>query len=118
MLKLFNTLSRKKENEKFFNAVLPIISAIKDETAKHLSFWKTHVSLQNRTDKKIEKIILCGGDSNLIGLPEYLSDTLNLPVKLANPWINIVSSENYIPEIDFRESLMYATAIGLALRSI
>ncbi len=111
-------LSRKKENEKIFNAVMPIVSAIKNEAYKHMSFWKTHIISRNNADGEIKKIILCGGDSNLTGLSEYLSDILNLPVELGNPWINIAFPEDYIPEIEFKESLMYSTAIGLALRKI
>jgi hypothetical protein len=39
-------------------------------------------------------------------------------VELGNPWINITDFKYYIPEIEFEDSLMYATAIGLALRTI
>ena len=66
--------------------------------------------------RKISKIILCGGESTLAGLPEFLSYELKMKVELGNPWVNAVSFEDYIPEIERRDSLAYSTVIGLALR--
>lgn len=103
-------LVKSKENEKIFNSLLPLVSVIKDEIHKLIIYCNS----QNR----VSKILLGGGDSNLIGLPEYLSYELKLPVELGNPWVNIISFKEHIPEIELRESLIYATALGLALRSI
>ena len=66
----------------------------------------------------IEKIYLCGGDSNLAGFVEYLSTGLGISVKIeiANVFVNVNSLNTYVPEINFSDSLSYATAIGLALR--
>ena len=98
-------------------SILPLISAIKDEAKKNMIFWETHAShLHNRKKGKIEKIFLCGGDANLTGLPEYLAHSLRIKVELANVWINAFSFEDYVPEIFFKDSLNYATAVGLALR--
>jgi Tfp pilus assembly PilM family ATPase len=58
---------------------------------------------------------LCGGDSNLIGLPEYLSSSTKNPIEIANVWVNIINNEKYIPEIKFEDSLTYVAALGLAL---
>lgn len=106
-----------KENEKLFSALLPVVSSISREAKRHLTYWETHTD-DIAANKGIERAILCGGDANLIGLAEYLCHELKIPVELANPWINITPFEDYIPEIEFNDSLMYATAIGLALRSI
>lgn len=102
--------NKKDNNEEVFVALLPLVSAIKDEIKKHIAYW-------NSRREKIEKIILCGGDSNLPGFTEYLAYELKIPVELCNPWANIVSFEEYIPGIALKDSLMYATALGLALRS-
>jgi type IV pilus assembly protein PilM len=100
-------LVKSKENEKIFNSLLPLVSVIKDEIHKLIIY-----------SDRVSKILLCGGDSNLIGFPEYLSYELKLPVELGNPWVNIISFKEHIPEIELRESLIYATALGLALRAI
>ena len=111
-------LLKTKENEKFFSAILPVVSAIKGEAGRHLSYWKSHAPGGEGTNKEIENIILCGGDSNLKGLSEYLAAELGAVVQLGNPWINVASFEDYVPEIELRESQIYATAIGLALRGL
>lgn len=100
-----------------YAAIMPTVSVIKDEAEKSLSFWETHAEhTHGNGHAKIEKIILCGGDSNLYGLPEYLSRSLKIKTELANVWVNAASLEDYIPEISFRESLGYATAVGLGLK--
>lgn len=108
---------RSRSNEKVFNAILPVVSVIKDESSKNIAYWDSHLAEHGAGSAKISKIFLCGGDSNLFGLTEYLSYELKLPVKLGNPWVNLISFEEYIPQIELRASLAYATAIGLALRS-
>jgi len=36
-------------------------------------------------------------------------------VEVANIWVNILNLRKKIPEIDFKKSLSFTTAIGLAL---
>jgi type IV pilus assembly protein PilM len=105
---------RGAENEKVFNSLLPIISVIKDEIGKCIAYWDSN--LTGSEVKPVSKVLLCGGDSNLFGLPEYFSYELKMPVELGNPWTNILSFDDYIPEIELRESLAYSIALGLALR--
>ena len=61
---------------------------------------------------------LHGGSANLAGLPAFIAGKVQAPVERGNVWGNICAFENYIPPIDFRTSMQYATAIGLSLRSI
>ncbi len=107
---------RDKENEEVFNSLLPLVSVIKDEVAKCVSYWDSNFGAHGL--KPVSKILLCGGDSNLFGLPEYLSYELKLPVELGNPWVNLVSFGDYIPQIELKESLVYSIAIGLALKAV
>lgn len=99
--------------------LMPVISNIEQEIKKYIEYWKTHYAHMHKNgyNSDISEIILCGGDANFIGLTEYLSKNLNIPSRLANVWENIFDFENYIPEIEFNESLKYATAAGLALRA-
>jgi len=108
---------KSKEYEKFFNSLLPTVGVINDEMNRHINFWNTHMSATEKGDNHIKKIILSGGDSSLTGFSEFLSYQLRMPVEIANPWINIVNFDEYIPEIDLEESLAYSVALGLALRS-
>jgi len=108
-------LVRASESKKIFDALLPTVSSIKDEISRHLIFWKSHAQHLHVPSPEVRQIYLAGGDANLRGFSEYLSYEFKLPVKLANPWVNITDFENYIPEITYRESLSYGTALGLAL---
>lgn len=110
-------LVRTEKNEAVFNAILPTVSAIKDEVLRHMAYWNNHAEHVHKGKGEIERLYLAGGDSNLFGLPDYLSYELKIPTRLASPWVNITDFERYVPEITYNESLSYATAIGLALRS-
>lgn len=110
-------LVKRKGNEKVFNSLLRGIAAIKEEIDKHIIYWNSRSEISEE-QRKIKKILLCGGNANLIGLPEYLSYELKLPVERANIWVNIKPVEEKIPEIEYKDSLTYAAALGLALRSL
>ena len=64
---------------------------------------------------EIQSIILCGGSANLKGISGYFSETVGIHTEHAEVWDNAFSLEDYVPPIDKRHSLGYATAIGLAL---
>ena len=108
-------LIKRKGNEGLFESIKPIVSVIKDEAARQAAYWVSHNEEDKKNDK-ISKIILCGGESTLVGLPEFLSYELKMKVEFGNPWVNVASFEDYIPEIEMKDSLAYSTAIGLALR--
>ena len=107
----------KKTNSEIIKAILPAISVIKDEAARILKYWNQYAEQQSFKYKEVTKIILCGGDANMAGLTDYFAYELKKPVEIGNPWKNITTFKDYVPEMNRRESLMYATAIGLALRS-
>lgn len=97
-------------------ALVPVLSALRDEVIKIENFWEKHLSNSGAGEGKISEVILCGGEATMPGLQEYLSGQLALPVKLANVWSNVLDPNREIPAINFHQSLRYATAIGLALR--
>ena len=108
-------LQRNTVNKEMFSVLLNGVSILRDEVDKHFIYWNTHQDEDGKDNPPIEKIILCGGDSNLIGLTDYLSVSMKHKVEIANAWINIIDLENTIPRIDFKKSLSFITAIGLAL---
>lgn len=108
-------LQRNTVNKEMFSVLLNGVSILRDEIAKHFLYWNTHKDDWGKDNPPIKKIILCGGDSGLIGISEYFSVTLKNPIEIANVWTNIVDVEKYVPEISFDESLSFAVAIGLAL---
>lgn len=114
-IKLKYGLTRNAEKQEVFSALLNGVSILRDEINKNFIYWNTHKDEDGQDRPKIKKIILCGGDSNLIGFADYLSISMRQEVEMANVWVNVSSPEEYMPEIFLEDSLSYATAIGLAL---
>lgn len=108
-------LERSEENKEIFALLLNSVSILRDEIVKHFLYWQTHKDEEGKSNPPIEKIFLCGGDSNLTGLADYISVSMKTKVEMANVWINIVNTENFVPEISFRQALAFATAFGLVL---
>jgi len=109
-------LERNTPNKELFSVLLNSVSILRDDIAKHFLYWHTHKDEEGKNNPPIKKIILCGGDSNLIGLSEYFSVSMKSPVEMANVWVNIVNTGDYIPEMNFKQALSFAAALGLALR--
>lgn len=102
-------------NEDYLAAMLSTISAIRDEISRRLDYWNEKMTLSGEHDP-VSRIIVAGGNASLRGLPEYLEGSLGVPVVAGDVFTNLASRDSWIPTIDYRESLAYATAIGLALR--
>lgn len=113
-------LSRDEQHLTVHMALVESLVELMNEIDKLYICW--HQSQQNLKNEqkdycsaRIENMLLVGESANLPGLAGYFSKTLRLPVTLANIWINVPLSLDYIPEIPFADSLSYAAAIGLAL---
>lgn len=104
-----------KEAKEIFSAIISTVATLRDDINKHYIYWHTHQEEQAFEHRQIEKLILCGGDSNLKGLADYLASSMRVKVELADVWANMAMPAGYLPEITFSNSLTYATAIGLVL---
>jgi len=112
-LKINVGLDKKKEKGMVYNALEPIIDDLAKQINDYIVFYHEHATHVHGPDGAIGQIILCGGDSLLLNLPELLSEKLKLPVKMGNSLINVSSKGISLPK---KESFTYATAIGLALK--
>ncbi|MDO8659130.1 MAG: pilus assembly protein PilM [Candidatus Parcubacteria bacterium] len=108
-------LQRNTQNREIFSVLLNSVSILRDELVKHFIYWHTHKDEEGKNNPSIKKIILCGGDSNLIGLADYLSVSMKTKVEIANVWVNILNTKEYVPDITFKRALSFAAALGLAL---
>jgi type IV pilus assembly protein PilM len=97
-------------------ALLPVISSLRDELNRHFVYWRTHGETTGALHLPITSVVLFGGNSNLRGLSEYLSASLKVDVSLAEVWRNAFPVGDRIPPITFKQSLRFATVAGLALR--
>ena len=102
-------------NEDYLAAMLSTVSAIKDEISQRLAYWQGREA-KNAAHEPVSRVILVGGNASVRGLPEYLEGALGVPVATGDVFTNFASRDYWVPEIDYAESLAYATAIGLALR--
>gem|GEM_PF-75727 len=100
--------------EDIFPVILNGISVLRDELSKQYQYWKDHDNV-GISHNKISRIILCGGDANLVGLSDYLEASMKIKVEHANAWVNISDMKKSIPNMSFEESLGYTTVLGLAL---
>jgi type IV pilus assembly protein PilM len=69
---------------------------------------------EKQPEKKINKVLLCGGLGFLPGLPEYIKEQGGFEAKVGNPWVNI--SIYPLKPVPKDEAPGYAPAIGLCLR--
>lgn len=121
MVRGLETSRRITKNKKIFKAIIPILTNLVGQIKKYIDYYQTHASHEHLppNGKGIEKVLLCGRGANLLGLTDFLSAELKIPVELGNPWVNILpQSLKEVPELPFEESLGYTTALGLALRGI
>jgi type IV pilus assembly protein PilM len=103
------------DNKDLVETMMSTVSVVKDEIVKHLTYWNAPDS-NDLPRRPVERAIICGGNANLRGFPEYLEGFLNVPVSIGNVWSNALSFDRYVPPMQFSDSLEYATAVGLALR--
>ncbi len=110
-------LRRNSPDQDFFALLINNISVLRDEINKHFIYWHTHSDENGNPRPQIEEIVLLGGDSNLVGLSDYLASSLHVKTSAADVWVNIELPPHGVPEIPLGESLSYVTAIGLALHT-
>ncbi len=104
------------ENDEYTAAMLSTVSVIRDEIVRRLDYWQTRVSSMP-AHEPVTRAILVGGNATVRGLPEYLSSSLKIPVELGDVFRNLAPRADWLPPVDYTESLAYGTAIGLALRN-
>jgi len=100
------------------DAIAGTANALADEIAKHFHYWDTRRDQGGDRVTPVGRVLLVGGSANLEGLPSFIAGKVQAPVERGNVWNNVATFDSYIPPIDFRTSMQYATAIGLALRGI
>jgi len=77
---------------------------------------------QKKTGKKIEKVILGGGGATLPHFAEYLSENLEIPVSIGDPWekinIDILKKKKYFEQALKINPFLYSQAIAAAFRGL
>ncbi len=91
------------------------LDKLSEEIGKHVRFWNAR---SGATREPIVAAWLSGGNANMRGLAEALSQALGLPVRPADVWQNLPPEGGVtVPPIEREESFRFATVLGLAMRS-
>lgn len=106
---------KNEKNTELYKSLTITMSALEEEINKRYSYWSEHSENIDKQKKKIQKIILCGGNAHIPGFKEYLSLRIKTPVDIANIWTNAFSFDDYVPDISFNYSSGYASVVGLVL---
>lgn len=99
-------------------AIAGAASALADEVARHFTYWDTRRNERGERLTPVGKVVLVGGSANLKGLTDHIAARVHAPVEIGDVWKNIAPFDEYLPPIERRVSLQYATSIGLALRGL
>lgn len=103
------------ENEEYLTAMLSTVSVIREEIIRRLDYWQTRAG-SVAVHSPVTRAVLVGGNATLRGLPEYLGAALKIPVELGDVFRNFAPRSEWLPPLDYTESLAYGTALGLSLR--
>lgn len=87
-------------------------SLILNEVVKVISFWKGREDYDD--SKAITNIVVCGEDFDNSILNDLHSKT-KINTFISNVWQNAFNINDFIPDIDLKDSIKYSSAIGLAL---
>lgn len=110
-------LNKKEYGGKVFSALLPAVSVLLDELRRSITYYYDYAHLREE-DRKIDEILLTGGDSNLLGLDTYLGSALKIPVHRFRPFAGVRNRLlPTIPPISRNQATAFSAAIGLAMRS-
>jgi len=109
------TTSRGKQAAEVLTMTAAVLA---DEVTRHYRFWDTRRDERGDRMTPVERVLLVGGNANLKGLASYIAGRVQAPTERGNVWLRVTSFDDYIPPIDWRASLQFATAIGLALRGV
>jgi len=111
--KVNHGIENSNSDNPIFSSVKYLLENLVNEIKGTLDFYEEI----SKEKAKIERIILCGGGANLKGLIPYLTKRLGREVELGDPWINLRLGNN-LPIINKKNSVRYATVVGLAMRGL
>ena len=87
-----------------------IFQDILKETRQAINFY------EDRNNKKVKQILLCGGSSSLPKIDFYIASNLDIKTKIPNPWQGI-DTKNLFKSTVFKP-VFFANVIGLAKRGL
>lgn len=90
--------------------------AVVEACKTHFTFWDTRTDADGKRIERIERVILAGGGASL-EIQDALTRHIPVPIEFANVWQHLFSTSEYIPEVEAKASLSFATLSGLLLNN-
>lgn len=106
----------KQADEAAFSRVQSQLNELVSEINRYYAYWNSRTDDEGKRAHPIERILVGGAYADARGITEYLASNLRAPVQRANPWKNVLSFENTIPDLEYEDALGYASTIGVAMR--
>ena len=104
-------IEERVEQKEITSVVTPLLDSLLAEIERIVALYN------RRTDRKIQKINLTGGGSNMKGLIDYTSTRFGIEVTRGNPFARVVAPAFLQPMLrDIGPN--FSTAVGLALHEI
>lgn len=107
-------LSLKGDCKQVYKAMQPSLYEMVKYINRLTDYYKEHCNAES----DIAKIVICGGESRMIGISSFLSLSIKKEVEKGNPWVNIISPVGDTLPISREESLVFVTVLGLAMRGL
>lgn len=76
------TLPGGEGGESFFTVLRPVLDKMLVEVERSFDFYRTQFH-----EKTIDRILISGGGAELKGLPEFMENSLGIPVEVFNPFL-------------------------------
>ncbi len=108
-LKVHNGLAMGARQTAIKSALEPSLNQITSEIRKIIRYYTERIGAKT----KVEQIIIVGGGSNMPGLGDFITDTMLMPARVANPWQALDFGKLPPPQRLFKPR--YVNAAGLAL---
>jgi type IV pilus assembly protein PilM len=107
----------KKSTEDFLNTpesamIFPSLEMIASESQRMLESF-----VAKYPERRCQGVVLSGGTAQMMGLAEYYTRMIGLPVSIGNPWSRIAYDESVRTDIE-KMGTSFSVALGLALAGI
>lgn len=93
------------------------LQAVLSEIKKITVYFQTQADRRGEVAPAFEKIYMSGSEAIRPEIIRILHTEAKIPIEIANVWTNMLSLREYIPDINREESLLYASAIGVAIKN-
>ncbi len=98
-----------KKQREITDGLTPTLQQMSKEIKRMIRYYEERTD----TERKITQVVTMGGGANMPGLSEYMTNLLRIPVRMCDPWQNLVFGDLQPP--NSVEKSMYVTVAGLAL---